>query len=315
MRDKLGRTIDYLRLSVTDRCNCRCLYCMPSNGVALLSHDDILSFEEMRDIVSAATILGVHKVRLTGGEPLVRRDITTLVRMLAEVDGVDELVMTTNATLLAPLAAGLFESGLSRLNISLDTLDAVRYAAITRRGRLSDALAGIQAADAAGFKHTKINCVLIGGINDADIRSLASLSCDSDLSVRFIELMRMGECAMWPQTRFVSADEVLRALPGLVPLGQDGVAELYQMPGWRGTIGLIRPVTHCFCESCDRIRITADGMLKTCLHSQAEVSLRGLSREELVKTLREAIQTKPRGHILDSFRISESARAMNEIGG
>ena len=222
MRDDYGRDIRYLRLSVTDRCNCRCVYCMPENGVPMLSHADILSFEEMRDIVAAAASLGVRKVRLTGGEPLVRRGIVDLVGMVASVPGIEEVDMTTNATLLAPIAGDLCAAGLTRLNVSLDTLDAARYEAITRRGSLADALAGLEAAHAAGFTNTKINCVLVGGVNDDELRPLAELARDRDLTVRFIELMRMGECADWPRGRFVSADEVLSAVPELAPVGGQG---------------------------------------------------------------------------------------------
>ena len=315
MRDEFGRDIRYLRLSVTDRCNCRCVYCMPDNGVPMLSHADILSFEEMRDIVAAAASLGVRKVRLTGGEPLVRRGIVDLVGMVAAVPGIDEVDMTTNATLLAPVAASLRGAGLTRLNVSLDTLNAARYKAITRRGTLADALAGLEAAYDAGFANTKINCVLIGGVNDDELRPLAELARDRDLTVRFIELMRMGECAGWPKGRFVSADEVLSAVPELVRAGGQGVSELYQAPGWKGSVGLIRPMTHRFCSSCDRIRVTADGRLKPCLHSAAEVNLRGLSGQDLVEAIRAGIAAKPRGHRMDNGRASDSLRAMNEIGG
>lgn len=315
MRDEFGRDIRYLRLSVTDRCNCRCVYCMPENGVPMLSHADILSFEEMRDIVAAAASLGVRKVRLTGGDPLVRRGIVDLVGMVAAVPGIDEVDMTTNATLLAPVAASLRGAGLTRLNVSLDTLNAARYKAITRRGTLADALAGLEAAYDAGFANTKINCVLIGGVNDDELRPLAELARDRDLTVRFIELMRMGECAGWPKGRFVSADEVLSAVPELVRAGGQGVSELYQAPGWKGSVGLIRPMTHRFCSSCDRIRVTADGRLKPCLHSAAEVNLRGLSGQDLVEAIRAGIAAKPRGHRMDNGRASDSLRAMNEIGG
>ncbi len=315
MRDEFGRDIRYLRLSVTDRCNCRCVYCMPENGVPMLSHADILSFEEMRDIVAAAASLGVRKVRLTGGEPLVRRGIVDLVGMIAAVPGIDEVDMTTNATLLAPVAASLRDAGLTRLNVSLDTLDAARYEAITRHGTLADALAGLAAAHDAGFANTKINCVLVGGVNDDELRPLAELARDRDLTVRFIELMRMGECAGWPKGRFVSADEVLLAVPELVQVGGQGVSELYQAPGWKGSVGLIRPMTHRFCSSCDRIRVTADGRLKPCLHSAAEVNLRGLSGQDLVEAIRAGIAAKPRGHRMDNGRASDSLRAMNEIGG
>ena len=315
MHDAFGRDVTYLRLSVTDLCNCRCVYCMPASGVPRLRHEDILSFEQMRDIVAAAASLGVRKVRLTGGEPLVRRNIVDLVRMVASVPGVDEVDMTTNATLLAPVAASLRGAGLTRLNVSLDTLNAARYKAITRRGTLADALAGLEAAYDAGFANTKINCVLIGGVNDDELRPLAELARDRDLTVRFIELMRMGECAGWPKGRFISADEVLSAVPELVRAGGQGVSELYQAPGWKGSVGLIRPMTHRFCSSCDRIRVTADGRLKPCLHSAAEVNLRGLSGQDLVEAIRAGIAAKPRGHRMDNGRASDSLRAMNEIGG
>ena len=315
MRDDYGRDIRYLRLSVTDRCNCRCVYCMPENGAPMLSHADILSFEEMRDIVAAAASLGVRKVRLTGGEPLVRRGIVDLVGMVASVPGIEEVDMTTNATLLEPIAGDLRAAGLTRLNVSLDTLDAARYEAITRRGSLADALAGLEAARVAGFTNTKINCVLVGGVNDDELRPLAELARERDLTVRFIELMRMGECADWPKGRFVSADEVLSAVPELAPVGGQGVSELYHAPGWKGNVGLIRPMTHRFCGSCDRIRVTSDGRLKPCLHSATEVNLRGLSGQELVEAMRAGIEAKPRGHRMDNGRASDSLRAMNEIGG
>lgn len=315
MHDDFGRDIRYLRLSVTDRCNCRCIYCMPEHGVPMLSRADILSFEEMRGIVAAAASLGVQKVRLTGGEPLVRRGIVDLVGMVAAVPGIEEVDMTTNATLLAPVAKDLRAARLTRLNVSLDTLNAERYARITRRDSLVDALAGLEAAHEAGFSNTKVNCVLVGGVNDDELRTMALLACDHDLTVRFIELMRMGACARWPKGCFVSADAVLDAVPELASVGKEGVSELYHAPGWRGNVGLIRSVTHRFCSSCDRIRVTADGRLKPCLHSSVEVDLRGLTGQELAEAMRGGIASKPRGHRMDDGRASDSARPMNEIGG
>lgn len=205
MLDGEGRLIEYLRLSVTDRCNCRCTYCMPAGGVPMLGHKDILSFEELTEVVAACAQLGVRKVRLTGGEPLVRRGLPELVRMIRAVPGVEELAMTTNATLLAPVAAELHHAGLDRLNVSLDTLDAARYAELTRGGSLEDALAGLAAARDAGFSHTKVNCVLMGGVNDADVPRLAELARTEPIDVRFIELMPMGPCAGWPKARFIPA--------------------------------------------------------------------------------------------------------------
>lgn len=315
MLDGEGRLIEYLRLSVTDRCNCRCTYCMPAGGVPMLGHRDILSFEELTEVVTACAQLGVRKVRLTGGEPLVRRGLPELVRMIRAVPGVEELAMTTNATLLAPVAAELHHAGLDRLNVSLDTLDAARYAELTRGGSLEDALAGLAAARDAGFSRTKVNCVLMGGVNDADVPRLAELARTEPIDVRFIELMPMGPCAGWPKTRFIPAETVLEAVPGLVPLRRDGVAELWHAPGWAGNVGLIRPMSHRFCDGCSRIRVTADGRLKPCLHSAAEIPLRGLHGEALLAELRRGIAAKPAYHHMDRDHASQSARDMNEIGG
>ncbi len=315
MIDGEGRRIEYLRLSVTDRCNCRCAYCMPESGVPMLGHADILSFEELAAVARAAAELGVRKVRLTGGEPLARRGVVDLVRMVAAVPGVDEVAMTTNATLLAPVAGALREAGLSRLNVSLDTLRPDRYAKITRCGRLEDALAGLDAAREAGFSRTKVNCVLMGGVNDDEVADLAGLARNEAVDVRFIELMPIGPAAGWPRASFVAAEAVLDALPGLELLGRDGVAELYRMPGWAGRVGLIRPMSHKFCDGCSRIRVTADGKLKPCLHSAAEIDLRGLGHEGLLAALRAGIAAKPKYHLMDEGRASDSARDMNEIGG
>ena len=315
MLDGEGRLIEYLRLSVTDRCNCRCTYCMPAGGVPMLGHKDILSFEELTEVVTACAQLGVRKVRLTGGEPLVRRGLPELVRMIRAVPGVEELAMTTNATLLAPVAAELHHAGLDRLNVSLDTLDAARYAELTRGGSLEDALAGLAAARDAGFSHTKVNCVLMGGVNDADVPRLAELARTEPIDVRFIELMPMGPCAGWPKACFVPAETVLEAVPGLQPLRRDGVAELWHAPGWVGNVGLIRPMSHRFCDGCSRIRVTADGRLKPCLHSAAEIPLRGLHGEALLAELRRGIAAKPAYHHMDQDHASQSARDMNEIGG
>ena len=315
MIDGEGRRIEYLRLSVTDRCNCRCAYCMPEGGVPMLGHADILSFEELAAVARAAAELGVRKVRLTGGEPLARRGVVDLVRMVAAVPGVDEVAMTTNATLLAPVAGALREAGLSRLNVSLDTLRPDRYAKITRCGRLEDTLAGLDAAREAGFSRTKVNCVLMGGVNDDEVADLAGLARNEAVDVRFIELMPIGPAAGWSRASFVAADAVLDALPGLELLGRDGVAELYRMPGWAGRVGLIRPMSHKFCDGCSRIRVTADGKLKPCLHSAAEIDLRGLGHEGLLAALRAGIAAKPKYHLMDEGRASDSARDMNEIGG
>lgn len=314
MYDMKGRKIDYLRLSVTDLCNYRCIYCMGSDGVCKRSHRDILSIEELAEIGRAAVACGVRKIRLTGGEPLVRRGILELCRMLRGLEGLEELTLTTNGVALPQMAAPLKAAGVDRLNISLDTLDEQTFRAITRRGELRQTLDGLAAAEAAGFTGTKINTVLLGGINDGEISALAALTREKNISLRFIELMPLGVCADWPREWFVGADAVLRALPQLEPIGADGVAELYRVPGWAGTVGLIRPMSHCFCDRCSRIRVTADGRLKPCLHDHREIPLRGLHGAALEQAIREAAAVKPESHHLTERR-SDSGRSMNEIGG
>lgn len=321
MRDDFGRSISYLRLSVTDKCNCRCVYCMPASGVPRCAHEDLLSFEELTEVVRAAAALGVTKVRVTGGEPLARRGVVELCRMVAAVPGIDEVDMTTNATMLAPVAGDLRAAGVTRLNVSLDTLDPERYRAITRTGTLADALAGIEAARDAGFgagmdSPLKINCVLMGGVNVDEVPRLVDMARRDPVEVRFIELMPMGECALWPRERFVSTDVVLDACPELERIGSGGVAELYAGPGFVGRVGLIRAVSHRFCSGCDRIRVTADGRVKPCLHSAAEVSVRGLRGSELEQALARAIRMKPAHHELaPGVRPSATPRDMFQIGG
>ena len=315
MLDNQGRNIRYLRLSVTDRCNFRCRYCMPAEGVCKREHSEMLSFEELTEIVRTAVSLGVSKVRLTGGEPLVRRGIVDLCRSLRAINGVQELAMTTNGALLPQYAAELKQAGVDRMNISLDTLNEDKFASLTRGGSLADTLAGLDAAWNAGFRGTKLNAVLLGGVNADEIPALAQLAQDGKYEVRFIELMPIGECADWPRERFLSADAVLHALPELRRLPNEGVAERYRMPGWKGKIGLIRPMSHRFCAECDRIRVTADGRLKPCLHSAQEIPLRGLHGENLERALREGMFGKPVSHHMQSGQPSESRRGMSQIGG
>ncbi len=315
MEDSEGRSIRYLRLSITDRCNCRCQYCMPEAGVPMLTHSEICRYEEYAEMVRVLARMGVTKVRITGGEPLVRRGVVDLVRMLKAIPGINEVDLTTNACLLAPLAAPLREAGLDRLNISLDTLKPEVYRQITRTGELADALSGIGAAKEAGFSQLKLNCVLLGGVNDEEIPDLAHLAEDEEIVVRFIELMPIGPCVQWPHSRFISAETVLERVPELVPCGSDGVAGLYTAPGWKGKIGLIRPMSRRFCSGCTRIRITSDGKLKPCLHSSDEIALRGLSGAALEDAIRAGIALKPAHHEMGEGHASSSRRAMNEIGG
>jgi len=313
MTDRYGRTIRYLRLSVTDLCSYRCVYCMAEEGVEKRRHGDVLSIEELAEIGAAAVRCGVDKIRLTGGEPLVRRGILTLCERLRALPGLRELTVTTNGAALGAMAAALRAAGVDRLNVSLDTLRPERFRAVTRRGELDDVLRGLDAADAAGFTGTKLNVVLLGGVNDDEIADFVALTRDGSRSVRFIELMPMGVCAGFPRERFLSADAVLAAVPELERVGGDGVAELYRAPGHRGTVGLIRPVSRCFCAACDRIRVTADGRLKPCLHSAEELPLRGLHGAALEDAIRAGAAAKPERHHLAQG--SGTPRGMFEIGG
>lgn len=314
MRDDYGRAIDYLRLSVTDKCNLRCQYCMPEAGVPALSHDGILRVEECVAIAEAAVRLGISKIRITGGEPLVRNGILEICKGIGAIPGIRELCLTTNAVLLGRYAQDLKAAGVNRLNISLDTLDEAKYRSITRWGELADAQAGIEAAEAAGFTNIKLNTVLMGGVNDDEIPALIALTKDKPYEVRFIELMPMGECANWDKARFLPAEAVLAACPDLTPCPSEGVAERYRVPGYAGTVGLIRPLSHRFCGDCNRIRVTADGMLKPCLHSKEEIPLRGLAGEALFEAMKAGISRKPMRHHM-AERGSDTDRTMNRIGG
>jgi len=314
MQDGCGRTIDYLRLSVTDLCNYRCRYCMPPEGVVKRNHGDMLSLEELAEIAEAAVRVGVKKIRLTGGEPLVRRGIVELCRRLRAIPRLEELCLTTNGALLPQLAAPLREAGVDRLNISLDTLQSDRFAEMTRLGRLSDTLAGIEAAEAAGFHNLKLDTVLIGGFNDDEIEDFVNLTREHPWEVRFIELMPMGPCAEWDKGCFLPDDTVLQKIPALQQIEPCGVARRYRLPGAAGTVGLISPVHHDFCAQCRRIRVTADGKLKGCLHSAEELPLRGLHGPELEDAIRQGILHKPERHHLAERR-SDTPRNMNQIGG
>nr|WP_241426739.1 GTP 3',8-cyclase MoaA [Dysosmobacter acutus] len=308
------RDIRYLRLSVTDLCNYRCQYCMAPEGVEKRPHNDILSVEECVEIGGAAVSCGIRKIRLTGGEPLVRRGIVDICRGLSALSGLEELCLTTNGSLLPQLAGPLRRAGVDRLNLSLDTLRPRRFQEITRLGFLDQALEGIRAAEEAGFPRLKLNVVLMGGINDDEIPDFIELTRTHPWEVRFIELMPMGPCAGWDSSRFLSADEVLRRFGGLIPLKDSGVARRFQVPGWAGTVGLIEPMSHRFCGTCDRIRVTADGRLKACLHSRQELELRGLHGKALLEAIRRGIASKPGCHHLTEDG-SETPRCMNEIGG
>ena len=327
--DAYNRPISYLRISVTDRCNLRCVYCMPPEGVPWRPHGEILRYEEIEIIARAAAELGISKVRLTGGEPLVRPGIVDLVRLLARIPGIDDLAMTTNGLLLARDAATLAEAGLRRVNVSLDTLRPERFARITRGGRLEDVLAGIEAARQAGLEPIKVNTVVIRGMNDDEVVDLARTTMEAGWNVRFIELMPVGNGALadggW-QERVVTAQQIYQKIeaalgtlePAKVSAG-GGPARYYRLPGARGTLGFITPISEHFCYRCNRLRLTADGHLRPCLLSDQEHDLRtplrqGAGVEQVKGLILRAIESKPLEHHLDECLLPES-RAMSEIGG
>lgn len=316
MKDPFGREITYLRLSVTDKCNLRCRYCMPATGVKVRSHGEMLSEEEMLRAVRVCAALGVKKVRVTGGEPLVKKNILSICRGIAGTDGIEEVCLTTNGTLLPPLAKELRQAGVSRINISIDTTDAGQYAYITRYGTLQDAMAGLEAALDAGFEKIKINSVLIGGFNDSQVREIAALTVKYPVDVRFIELMPMKDNTDFPQASYVPSSVVTGKLLELQKCGSDGVARLYTLPGAKGNIGLISPLSNLFCSTCNRIRITADGKVKPCLHTAQEFSIKGLDEQGMRSMIERAVMAKPERHApLSAASRSLSDRNMNQIGG
>lgn len=317
MIDQHGRDITYLRISVTDKCNLRCRYCMPEEGVCKRDHRDMLTEDEIIMAVEAAAALGIHKIRITGGEPLVKKNIVSICRRAAAVPGIEEVCLTTNGIALPQLGKALKEAGVKRINLSLDTLDAEKYAHITRIGKLEAFRAGLEAAFEAGFEKIKVNAVLIGGFNDNEIGALANLTREYPLDMRFIELMPILGSDEFGEAAYVPYSKVLEQLPEAEPVGPDGgVAKLYRLPGAKGNIGLISPVNAHFCGECNRMRLTADGKLKPCLHAEDEYSIKGLDFDAMKATMEKAIWNKPAWHgKLDAAHRSHAGRNMNEIGG
>ena len=317
MIDRLGRNITYLRISVTDKCNLRCRYCMPEEGICKKNHADMLTEDEIIGAVEVAASLGITKLRITGGEPLVKKNILSICRRAAAVEGIREVCLTTNGLLLPQLAKPLREAGVSRINLSLDTLKPDKYAYITRIGTLDSFRAGLDAAFEAGFEKIKINSVLIGGFNDDEIEDMARLTLEYPLDMRFIELMPMYDSGDFGMDAYLPYSKVLEKLPEAVAVPQDGgVARLYRLPGAKGNIGLISPVSAHFCGECNRLRLTADGKLKPCLHAPDEYSIKGLDKTGMQAVFEQAIWNKPAWHgDLDALHRSQAGRNMNEIGG
>jgi cyclic pyranopterin phosphate synthase len=325
LSDSFQRPINYLRISVTDRCNLRCIYCMPAEGVDLRPHGDILSYEEIYTIAKAAAELGINNIRITGGEPLVRLGLPKLIEMLAGIEAVDNIALTTNGVLLAGYAAELKAAGLERVNVSLDTLKPDRFRRITRgQSELSQVLEGIEAARGVGLEPVKLNMVVMSGINDDELLDFAAKTIDEDWHVRFIELMPVagnGDNA----PRFVSATEMRKRLKSLgelepcLPGVGNGPAKYFRFAKARGTIGFITPVSEHFCFQCNRMRLTADGKLRPCLLSDYEIDLKqplrdGVSKAGLKKLFKKAVAEKPLKHGLAEGQVP-NGRPFSHVGG
>ncbi len=326
--DTFGRTITYLRISVTDRCNLRCVYCMPKEGLQWQRRADQLTVDEIARVVETAAAGGVRRVRLTGGEPLVHPQIVEIVRRLAAVPGIEEVSLTTNAMMLERLAQPLAEAGLKRVNISLDTLEADKFRRITRGGDIARVWRGIAAAEAAGLVPLKLNTVIVRDLNMGELSSLARLTIENEWHVRFIELMPIGNMQDWGlgfpalESRYVSAQEMRAALSGFglqpasAPNG-NGPARTFRIPWATGTVGFISPLGEHFCEACNRLRLTSDGKLRTCLAMPNEISLREALRsgKPLHDLFSEAVALKPAGHEMLASISAASQRGMSQIGG
>ena len=329
MLDRQNRTIDYLRISVTDKCNLRCTYCMPADGVEDLTHEEVLSFEEILRVVKAMVPLGVKKIKLTGGEPLVRKNLVYLVEQLHQLPGIEDITMTTNGLLLEENLPALLKAGLTAVNISLDTLDPDRFRQITRREGLDKVLSALDAASRSSLRSVKINCLAVKEFNEEELPRLALLAKDREIEVRFIELMPIGfgkTLTPIPNTQILDTLEQVygKSVPYEGRLG-NGPAVYYQLPGFQGKIGFISAVSHRFCSQCNRVRLTSSGFLKLCLHYNNGIELRpllrdGISDHQLTEPLREAIYNKPLHHSFDGVKPEGEddqleLKNMSQIGG
>jgi cyclic pyranopterin phosphate synthase len=330
MIDQYNRNINYLRLSVTDRCNLRCRYCMPKEGLSRIGHNDILRYEEMLRVIRSGIRLGISKVRITGGEPLVRRGIVDFAGRLKAIEGLTDISLTTNGVLLQKYAGDLFNAGIRRINISLDSLNREKYAAITRGGDLNAVLAGIREAERVGFTPIKINTVAIRGFNDDEILAFAAHTLDKPYQIRFIELMPLGHAGADNSSHYLSNEVVMDIIRQAYALeavnGQqsslDGPARLFRISGGRGGIGFISPVSRHFCHACNRLRLTADGHLRACLLTDEEVDLKGplragCSDTDLEDLIRQAIAKKPLRHMIvnEEHHLRKCVKEMVTIGG
>jgi len=330
MLDKFDREINYLRVSITDRCNLHCSYCRPKEGISLKGHDDILRYEEIIRVVSMAVKLGLIKVRITGGEPLVRRGFIEFIAELKKINGLQDISLTTNGILLEEYAQGIFDAGIHRINISLDSLDKEKYFQITNGGNLEAVLRGIAKAEEIGFSPIKINAVAIKGFNDDEVLAFAKLAVDKPFQVRFIELMPMGQSNRDHGEHYLPVNQLIQKISSKYELEQlnvkksksAGPATIFRIKGGRGEVGFINPVSSHFCSTCNRLRLTADGRLRACLLKEEEIDLKKALSENcsdaaLERLIREAILLKPKHHDLDCSdrHLKKCHRDMSEIGG
>ena len=324
LKDSYGRKIDYLRVSITDRCNLRCRYCMPLEGIVYKAHKAIIRYEEIIRIVRAGVELGIRKIRITGGEPLVRRGVVDFVRQLNRVKGIVDISMTTNGTLLPKFGRALRDAGLKRINISLDSLKRERYVEITRREQFDEAIEGIKTALEVGFNPVKINVVIMKGINDDEVLDFVRLTREFPLHIRFIEFMPLGKLGLLQSGEYMPLNEIkarIEEKEEILPatLRGNGPAEYYKIPYAQGTIGFITPISHNFCANCNRMRLTANGKLRPCLASDLEVDMHDSNgeirnMEDIKEKFKKAIRIKPIGH--DFVRKDYlSKRSMFQIGG
>ncbi len=324
--DKKSRGINYLRLSITDRCNLRCIYCMPEDGIDFQPHNEILTYEEMLHIVKLSIQMGIRKIRVTGGEPLVRKGSINFLAKLCKLEGLNEITLTTNGVLLKELAAELKDCGICRINVSLDSLNADRFFRITGRDYFNRVWEGIQEAERLGFSPIKINVVAIKGTNDDEILDFARLTLEKPYHIRFIELMPLGKQNIWTSEKFISTDEIftriktLGVIKPVKPEPFDGPAQRYVIEGGQGEIGFIGALSNHFCTTCNRLRLTAEGHLRSCLFSDEEIDIKtplreGIGDEYILTLIRFAIENKPKnqGSLQDGLR--KCVRQMSSIGG
>jgi len=324
--DGMGRTIVNLRISVTDRCNFRCTYCMPADNVEFMDRSNLLSFEEIQRVAQIVSRMGINRLRLTGGEPLMRKNLPVLIKMLSEVDGIDDIAMTTNAYFLKDQAQSLKDAGLKRLNVSLDALDPQKFRDVNRRDCLQSVLDGLDTARKVGFKSIKINAVAVRNFSETEIMSLIEMGRSDGFEIRFIEFMPLDSDKIWERDKVLFGHEIVNMIKEnyeLVPIDNSleiGPASEYNFADGKGKIGIITAVSNPFCDHCNRIRMTADGKLRTCLFSTEETNLKELIRsgatdKTIIETLKQAVLVKEPGHKINLDDFERPTRAMHAIGG